>query len=103
MAATSCEIGIYLNDQLSARLFQEHSTSFNLPGGPVNVRLRLLPGQALAGCNCTEDGMVIGEAEDGEDRPGQRYVVDSWFVDNGEPAVVLPLAEWLKGGGPNVQ
>lgn len=48
--ATSCEIGIYLNDQLSARLFQEHSTSFNLPGGPVNVRLRLLPGQA-PGCN----------------------------------------------------
>ena len=66
---------------------------------------RLPPGQALAGCNCTEDGLVIGgigEA-DGDDRPGQRYVVDSWFVDNGEPAVVLPLAEWLNGGGPNVQ
>ena len=43
------------------------------------------------------------EAADGADRPGERYVVDSWFVDNGEPAVVLPLAEWLKGGGPNVQ
>ncbi|MHB1375288.1 MAG: hypothetical protein ACYC5W_09090 [Thauera sp.] len=64
---------------------------------------RLPPGQALAGCNCTEDGAVIGETEDGDDRPGQRYVVDSWFVDNGEPAVVLPLAEWLNGGGPNVQ
>ncbi len=35
--------------------------------------------------------------------PGARYVVDSWFVDNGEPAVVLPLAEWLNGEGPNVQ
>ncbi len=32
-----------------------------------------------------------------------RYVVDSWFVDNGEPAVVMPLVEWLNGGGPNVQ
>lgn len=66
---------------------------------------RLPPGQALASCNCTEDGLVIGETGkvDGEDRPGQRYVVDSWFVDNGEPAVVLPLAEWLNGGGPNVQ
>ena len=63
---------------------------------------RLPPGEALAGCNCTEDGLVI-EAEGGADRPGERYVVDSWFVDNGEPAVVLPLAEWLKGGGPNVQ
>lgn len=35
--------------------------------------------------------------------PGARYVVDSWFVDNGEPAVVLPLADWLDGEGPNVQ
>lgn len=63
---------------------------------------RLPPGQALAACNCTEDGLVIEDA-DGGDRPGERYVVDSWFVDNGEPAVVLPLAEWLNGGGPNVQ
>lgn len=47
--ATPCEIGIYLNDQLSGRLFQEQSTSFNLPPGPVDVRLRLLPGQA-PGC-----------------------------------------------------
>jgi hypothetical protein len=65
---------------------------------------RLPPGEALAGCNCTEDGLVI-EGLDGADvaRPGERYAVDSWFVDNGEPAVVLPLAEWLNGGGPNVQ
>ncbi|MCE0917280.1 hypothetical protein [Pseudomonas sp. NMI760_13] len=47
--ATSCEIGIYLNDQLSGRLFQEQATSFNLPPGPVDVRLRLLPGQ-VPGC-----------------------------------------------------
>ncbi|MCK6410154.1 hypothetical protein [Thauera sp.] len=63
---------------------------------------RLPPGQALAGCNCTEDGQVIEDA-DGAERAGERYVVDSWFVDNGEPAVVLPLAEWLNGGGPNVE
>ena len=31
-----------------------------------------------------------------------RFVVDSWFVDNGQPAVILPLAEWLKGAGPDV-
>jgi hypothetical protein len=47
--ASACEIGVYLNDQLSGRVFQEHSTSFNLPPGPVDVRLRLLPGQA-PGC-----------------------------------------------------
>lgn len=48
--STSCEIGVYIGDQLSARLFQEQSTSFNLPAGPVDVRLRLLPGQT-PGCN----------------------------------------------------
>jgi hypothetical protein len=41
--ATSCEIGVYIQDQLSARLFQEQSTSFNLPPGNVS-------GQA-PGCN----------------------------------------------------
>lgn len=30
------------------------------------------------------------------------FAVDSWFVDNGQPAIVLPLEEWLKGGGPHV-
>ncbi|SCZ37506.1 MULTISPECIES: hypothetical protein [unclassified Pseudomonas] len=48
--ATSCEIGIYIQDQLSARLFQEQSTSFNLPPGQFSLRLKLLPGQAQ-GCN----------------------------------------------------
>ena len=32
----------------------------------------------------------------------QRFVVDSWFVDNGQPAVVMPLASWLAGEGPDV-
>ena len=31
-----------------------------------------------------------------------RFAVDSWFVDNGEPAVILPLDEWKKGAGPDV-
>lgn len=31
-----------------------------------------------------------------------RFVVDSWFVDNGQPAVVMPLASWLAGEGPDV-
>ncbi|WP_397450068.1 hypothetical protein [Pseudomonas sp. NA-150] len=47
--ATSCEIGVYIEDQLVGRLFQEESTSFNLAPGRINVRLRLLPGQA-PGC-----------------------------------------------------
>ncbi len=32
-----------------------------------------------------------------------RFVVDSWFVNNGQPAVILPLDEWLDGGGPDVE
>lgn len=38
-----------------------------------------------------------------EAHPGARFAVDSWFVEHGEAAIVLPLEEWLKGGGPNVQ
>jgi len=47
--ATPCEIGLYLQDQLVGRLFQEQTASFNLPPGPITIRLRLLPGQAV-GC-----------------------------------------------------
>ncbi len=37
-----------------------------------------------------------------DDAVPQHFVVDSWFVNNGEPAVILPLAEWKKGAGPDV-
>lgn len=33
--------------------------------------------------------------------PG-RYVVDTWFFDNGQPAVVMPLAKWQAGETPYV-
>lgn len=42
---------------------------------------------------------AIIENGDGEEA---RFVVDSWFVDNGQPAVILPLEEWKKGAGPDV-
>jgi len=42
---------------------------------------------------------VIEEKMDGD---AARFVVDSWFVDNGQPAVILPLGEWKKGAGPDV-
>lgn len=31
------------------------------------------------------------------------FVVDSWFEDHAQPAVIMPLANWLNGEGPNVQ
>ena len=46
---TNCEIGLYVNDQLAGRLFQEQATSFNFPEGKVSLRLKLLPGQS-PGC-----------------------------------------------------
>lgn len=46
-----------------------------------------------------EETHTAGEKSD---REAPRFVVDSWFVDNGQPAVILPLAEWKKGAGPDV-
>ena len=38
------------------------------------------------------------------DRETQRvYAVDSWFFDNGQPAAVLPVEDWLAGRTPRVQ
>lgn len=36
-----------------------------------------------------------------EKKTGQEFVVDSWFFDNGQPAFVVPLEEWLAGAEPN--
>ncbi|MGE7957455.1 hypothetical protein ACQKQA_12855 [Pseudomonas sp. NPDC089530] len=58
--ATSCEIGLYIQDQLAGRLFQEQATSFNLPPGTVSLRLKLLPGQ-MPGCN---PGMLAPGSQD---------------------------------------
>lgn len=63
----------------------------------------------LALCDCAE---VLDELAappvppvepESAGHPGERFALDSWFVDHGEPAVVLPLEDWMKGDGPNVQ
>ena len=28
---------------------------------------------------------------------GEQFAVDSWYLDNGEPPVIQPLGDWLKG------
>ena len=30
----------------------------------------------------------------------QEFIVDSWFFDNGRPAAVFPLDDWLSGASP---
>lgn len=38
------------------------------------------------------------------ERETQRiYIVDSWLFDNGRPAAVMPVADWLAGKTPDVQ
>ena len=31
---------------------------------------------------------------------GERFTVDTWFFDNGQEAVVVPVAQWLDGWSP---
>ncbi|WP_342243819.1 hypothetical protein [Pseudomonas sp. OTU5201] len=48
--ATACDVGLYLEDQLAARLVQGQVVSFNLPPGPLSIRLSLLgPGPCKPG------------------------------------------------------
>jgi len=48
--ATACDVGLYLEDQLAARLVQGQMVSFNLPPGPMSIRLSLLgPGRCKPG------------------------------------------------------
>lgn len=45
----------------------------------------------------------VGQGVPDEHDEPARYVVDSWFFDNGQPAVVMPLDNWLAGEGPDVE
>lgn len=36
-----------------------------------------------------------------EFRSGSKFVVDTWFRDNGAPALIYPLDQWLQGASPD--
>jgi len=87
---------------------EELDVPLGLPPVPPPVAVPDYVPTMLALCDCSE--VIADIAQDApppkgapQGVPGARFVVDSWFVDHGEPAVVLPLAEWLNGEGPNVQ
>jgi len=57
----------------------------------------------MALCDCAPPkAQVLPVVPSTMARPGEKFVIDSWFVEQGEPAVVLPLADWLDGDGPYV-
>lgn len=45
----------------------------------------------------------LGPVRDPNHPLPERYVVDSWFRNNGEPAVILPLEDWLNGEDADVK
>ena len=48
-------------------------------------------------------GEAVSDTPAMDSRPeAARFAVDSWFFDNGQSAVVLPLANWMAGEGPDV-
>ena len=61
---------------------------------PIQRRVRWLVTQHFSA--------VIRETNGEAPDAGARFVVDSWFGEHGDPAVVLPLEDWLDGEGPNV-
>ncbi len=61
---------------------------------PIQRRVRWLVTQHFSA--------VIRETDGEAPEAGARFVVDSWFGEHGDPAVVLPLEDWLDGEGPNV-
>lgn len=66
-------------------------------------RLGLIPVHRSAVVEELPPGLGIGDGETNEQVVGALFVVDSWLVDPGQDAVVLPLEEWLDWGGPDVQ
>ncbi|MBD5802027.1 hypothetical protein AZOA_14530 [Azoarcus sp. Aa7] len=95
----------YVVLQHYSAMIEETDAPAPQPIAPMAVPDYVAP--MLAMCDCGEvladiAPAVVAHPETGHS-PGARFAVDSWFVDHGEPAVVLPLAEWLNGEGPNVQ
>jgi len=61
----------------------------------------LIEEKAKAASDCGCDGETADEAATKNDEAPRRFVVDTWFFDNGHPAVVMPLARWQAGESPN--
>lgn len=87
-------------------IFQHFSAVIEETGRTEPERERDRVSLSFARCDCQNDEEFTRAAE--PEMPsappeGRHFAVDSWFAEPGEPAVVLPLEEWMNGEGPNVQ
>ena len=74
-------------------LDRRHMLRFHRLGGRVHrVRHLVMEHNAVA----------IDEINSDDGEATVRYVVDSWYVDNGKPALIMPLQNWMDGEGPDV-
>jgi len=77
-------------------IFQHFSAAVEMRDGEVVLLIDGECEHARRYCRTLQmDGLF---ADGGRER---RFVVDTWYVEQGEPAVVMPVSEWLKGGGPD--
>ena len=49
----------------------------------------------------TSGASESNEASESNNGEPARYLVDSWFFDNGQPAAIMPLASWMAGESPH--
>ena len=100
MAATMA--GLLLLTFWWLKCYTNHGESVQVPsyvGMGFRQAKRNAQSRNFAGLVPVHWSAVIEEKQEDEPR---RFAVDSWFVDNGQPAVILPLEEWKKGAGPDV-
>lgn len=91
-------------------IFQHFSAAIEqTPAGPASDAGTVpdYVATVLENCDCGEawaetPSAGVEPAPSVQHNTGARFVVDSWFVEHGEPAVVLPLEDWMNGDGPNV-
>lgn len=60
---------------------------------------RVLPRQMRRRGLIFEHWTAIVESRD----DGERFAVDSWFFDHGDPAAIIPLADWQDGHDPDIR
>lgn len=94
------------------KLGEQYSSQMDCIDESINTLsyLRLLDSQGMITHHdvtglVTRGGLLAGYPHTAvlltEKQSNKKYVIDSWFYDNGRPAVVLPLKIWKRGWKPS--